>query len=222
MGLVTALMFQDRNFVGREYFAALDAAGKRPDLVVAVGQMRDESIIRERARTGGLWEPPSIPDNVTVHRFDRLDDHNLLSLLFERDIDIAIQAGIGILKSPLLDAPRLGFLNVHPGRLPQYRGNNCPEWAIRNGDPVVATAHLIDIGIDTGPVICAAPYHPAIKGYAGFRAGLYTHCAEVLIEALSRLERGGLVAATTQDETGAHYWPPISKAEMTVVRERLA
>jgi len=222
MALGTALLFQDRNFVGREYLAALEAAGRRPDLVIAAGRMAEASIAREQERTGGLWQPPDIRADTNVHRFERLDDPALDRLLRDHRIDVAIQGGVGILKAPLLGAPRIGFLNVHPGRLPQYRGNSCPEWAVRHGEPVLATAHLIDDGIDTGPVICAAPYAPPAGGYAAFRAGLYRHCAAVLVEALMRLERDGAGAARPQDEADAHYWPPIPEADLAVVRERLA
>lgn len=222
MALRTALLLQDRNFVGREYLAALEAAGRRPDLVIAAGRMSEASIARERERTGGLWQPPEPPAGMVVHRFERLDDPALDALLRGASVDVAIQGGVGILKAPLLEAPAIGFLNVHPGRLPQYRGNSCPEWAVRYGEPVVATAHLIDAGIDTGPVICSAPYTPPEGGYAAFRAGLYRHCAAVLLAALERLERDGAAAARPQDEAGARYWPPIPEEDLAVVRERLA
>ena len=47
----TALAFQDGNFVGREYFTRLAAAGLAPDLVVAVGRMKPESMAIECERT---------------------------------------------------------------------------------------------------------------------------------------------------------------------------
>lgn len=223
MTLATALLFQDRNFVGREYYCALDSADRRPDLVIVVGQMSDASIAHEKRRTGGHWNPPLIPHAVAVHRFNHLDDPLLSRLLLDHQIDVAIQGGVGILKPPLLDTPRLGFINVHPGRLPHYRGNSCPEWAVRNGDPVIATAHLIDSGIDTGPVICTAEYLPPDQaGYEAFRAGLYNHCAQTLITALRRLEVGGAGVAVPQDTVGARYWPPIPPADLAAVAQALS
>jgi hypothetical protein len=53
----TALLFQDGNFVGREYYAQLSARGRKPDLVAAVGRMSPQSVAREIVRTGGLWNP---------------------------------------------------------------------------------------------------------------------------------------------------------------------
>src|SRR5262249_38597239 len=58
------------------------------------------------------------------------------------------------LRAPILAVPRLGTLNAHMGLLPFYRGMNVTEWAAFNGDPVGCTAHLIDAGIDTGPIVC--------------------------------------------------------------------
>ena len=223
MPLTTALLYQDDNFVGREYHRALAQAGRAPALVAAVGRIRPESIEREIARTGGRWNPPAIPADVRVHRFERLDDPTLPALLGTRGVDLAIQGGLGILKPEVLDAPRIGFVNVHPGRLPAYRGNSCPEWALLEGKPVVATAHLIDAGIDTGPVICAREMVLDTGwAYEDFRAHLYGHCANVLIEAIERLEREGPACATPQSEEGACYRDPMPDEEMAQVRALFA
>src|SRR5437773_8359498 len=68
--------------------------------------------------------------------------------------DLAVHAGAGILRAPLLAIPRLGTINAHMGVLPYYRGMNVTEWARFNGDPVGCSVHLVDAGIDTGPILC--------------------------------------------------------------------
>jgi methionyl-tRNA formyltransferase len=46
------------------------------------------------------------------------------------------------------------FLNVHAGKLPQYRGRNIINWALINGENEVGiTVHVVDDGIDTGDII---------------------------------------------------------------------
>ncbi len=67
--------------------------------------------------------------------------------------DLGIHAGAGLLRRPLIDAFRLGVLNAHMGLLPAYRGMNVAEWAALEGAPVGCTVHLIDTGIDTGPIL---------------------------------------------------------------------
>ncbi len=59
-----------------------------------------------------------------------------------------------ILRRPLLELPRLGCLNIHAGRLPEYRGRNVINWAILNGETEIGvTAHMMDEGIDTGDIL---------------------------------------------------------------------
>jgi len=219
----TALLFQDGNFVGREYFRALVAAGLAPDLLVAAGRMSEASVARERQRTGGQWNPPDFPSNAAVHRFESLRDGALWELLRVRGIDLALQGGVGILGAEMLAVPRFGFLNVHPGRLPGYRGNTCPERAILNGDPVYATAHLIDAGIDTGPVVLerAVPVDFGMR-YEDFRAGLYAHCAATLADAIGRLAAAAdpRAAARPQPAEGARYWPALTDGELDQVRSK--
>ena len=218
-----ALLFADGNFVGREYYSALAAAGVEPALVATVGRMSEDSVAREIERTGGRWQPPGVPDRVVAARFDRTGDPALVKLLAAANIDVAIQGGIGILKGDVLTAPRIGWLNIHPGKLPQYRGNACPEWAILNDDPVVATAHLVDEGIDTGPVICDAPYEIDPKwSYHDFRANLYRHCAGLMLEAIAKLAASprGTDVARPQPEAGAHYWPALDRQQAEAVQAR--
>ena len=59
-----------------------------------------------------------------------------------------------ILRKPLLNLPRLGFINFHSGKLPYYRGRNVINWAIINNEQSIGlTALYIDEGIDTGDII---------------------------------------------------------------------
>jgi len=67
--------------------------------------------------------------------------------------DLGIHAGAGLLRRPLIDVFRFGILNAHMGLLPSYRGMNVAEWAALEGAPVGCTVHLIDTGIDTGPIL---------------------------------------------------------------------
>ena len=38
-------------------------------------------------------------------------------------------------------------VNIHPGSLPSYRGKNCPEWAVLQGDKVIITAHIMTLNM---------------------------------------------------------------------------
>jgi methionyl-tRNA formyltransferase len=58
-----------------------------------------------------------------------------------------------IIGRSLIDATQT-IINCHPGRLPQYRGARPVTWALRNGELLHGvTIHLIDSGIDSGPIL---------------------------------------------------------------------
>lgn len=61
-----------------------------------------------------------------------------------------------ILRSPLLDAPQLGFLNTHPSLLPHNRGKHSNFWALVEQVPFGVTIHRADSGVDTGDIVAQA------------------------------------------------------------------
>jgi len=96
---------------------------------------------------GQLGLPVFQPDYVNASEF--VDEITALGT----DLNLSISYN-QILKSPILAASRLGFVNFHAGKLPFYRGRNVINWAIINGETEVGlTAHLVDEGIDTGDII---------------------------------------------------------------------
>jgi folate-dependent phosphoribosylglycinamide formyltransferase PurN len=97
-----------------------------------------------------------------------LDSADAVALIKTLDPDLGIHAGAGLLRRPLIDAFRLGVLNAHMGLLPAYRGMNVAEWAALGGAPVGCTVHLIDAGIDTGPIL--ATQEVAIAGCGSIAA----------------------------------------------------
>src|SRR3990167_5823451 len=171
------LFFQAGNFIGPEYFHALKGAGF--DVTpVHMGVMSHESRGRELDRTGGLWNPKPID---YAEDFSEWGGDAIRKL---SEFDFAVNGGVGLkLADNLLRAPRRGWINVHPGSLPAFRGSSCPEWAILVGDSVYATAHMMDGGLDTGSIIYTERYavDPAWNYYQ-FRANLYRHCASVLLK----------------------------------------
>jgi len=219
----TALFFQDGNFVGREYYQYLTCSGLAPDFLVAVGQFKSHQIEYEQERTGGGWNPNRLPKDIKIIRFDKLSDPGVLKLIIDQKIDVIIQGGVGLINNDIIRAVRIGIINVHPGKLPEFRGCSAPEWAIYHNKPVYATAHIIDEGLDTGPVILSVEYK-ARPGwsYEEFRANIYRHCAKTLVEALKYIENatpesiGGL--SRIQDETHAKYWDAIPPKELEVVK----
>lgn len=66
--------------------------------------------------------------------------------------DLIVLAGSRILKENIINIPKIGILNAHPGLLPKYRGVHVLMWSILNNDPIGVTVHFINKGIDTGSI----------------------------------------------------------------------
>jgi methionyl-tRNA formyltransferase len=59
-----------------------------------------------------------------------------------------------IIPSTLLSIPKLGWINLHAGLLPKYRGAAPINWAIVNGETRTGvTTMRIDAGVDTGDLL---------------------------------------------------------------------
>lgn len=134
--------------------------------------------------------------------------------------DLIVATGVGIIKDSLLQIPKIGFLNVHPGMLPKYRGNNPVEWSLLNGDPLGVTIHFMDRGIDTGPVILYQEYaQPPADTLEQLHWDLIEWGQDVLIRAIALISEGN--HCSTPQGPGL-YWPSFPSGLRPVVRERLA
>ncbi len=68
--------------------------------------------------------------------------------------DLGISLAAPILREALFSIPRLGSINLHKGKLPDYRGMPPAFWEIYNDeDSVGCTVHRIDAKLDTGPIL---------------------------------------------------------------------
>ena len=69
--------------------------------------------------------------------------------------DLFVLAGYGkILKAPAIAIPRLGCINLHGGKLPEYRGSSPLNWALINGEKSFTLSVIkVDAGVDSGDVL---------------------------------------------------------------------
>ena len=81
--------------------------------------------------------------------------------------DVVLVFGTSLLKQPLIDQFPGRIINLHLGLSPYYRGAGTNFWPLVNGEPEFcgATIHMLDEGVDTGPVI--AHVRPAIAAGDG-------------------------------------------------------
>lgn len=72
---------------------------------------------------------------------------------FNFSFDIFIASTDELLKRKVFSIPKFGTLNAHPAYNPTYRGLDSRNRMIQDGKEPITTLHIIDEGIDTGPII---------------------------------------------------------------------
>ena len=110
--------------------------------------------VDERRGTARSVEAVARRHGVPVLALESINDPAYLRTLSERGIDVLLSvAAPQIFRAEALRAAPLA-LNVHSGRLPDYRGMMPTFWALADGrDHVVVTVHEMAERLDAGPVL---------------------------------------------------------------------
>jgi len=126
--------------------------------------------------------------------------------------DVAVVAAYGlILPVPVLEAPRLGCLNVHASLLPRWRGAAPIQRAILAGDEQTGVCIMqMEAGLDTGPVRLQGRTPIAGKTAGELTDELSAMGARLMVEVLADLDT---YPAMAQPEEGVTYAPKIDKGE---------
>ncbi|MEW5734425.1 MAG: polysaccharide deacetylase family protein [Thermodesulfobacteriota bacterium] len=83
-----------------------------------------------------------------------LNSEKAASVLRDLGADLGVVLGGRLLKRSTFGVPRLGCINLHKGRLPEFRGQPPGFWELHEGAPSASvTVHFIDDGLDTGDVV---------------------------------------------------------------------
>ncbi len=129
--------------------------------------------------------------------------------------DLSIVVAYGkIIPEDILNAPRLGSINIHYSMLPKYRGASPVESAILNGDTITGvTIQKMAYKMDSGPII--ALEETAImpdETAPELRARLIKVGGELLVKILPDLIAGN-TKETPQSENEATFCKKIKKED---------
>lgn len=130
--------------------------------------------------------------------------------------DVAVVVAYGlILPKAVLDAPRLGCLNIHASLLPRWRGAAPIHRAIMAGDAETGICIMqMEEGLDTGPVLLRETTQIGIEETTGaLHDRLSTMGANLIVEALAHIPT---LEPQVQEETGVTYATKIDKAEAAI------
>ena len=157
-----------------------------------------------------------------------VENHNsetLIQLTQFLGIDCLFNAGTPRrISAEIISSMRNGIINIHPGLLPEHRGCTPVEWAIYNDDKVGNTAHFMDEGYDTGPIIISEWYEfPSDVDYQSIRTRVYRDGSILAGKVLASIQNSELKVsdATLQDNERGKYWKVIPDDKMKVVLNKL-
>jgi methionyl-tRNA formyltransferase len=137
------------------------------------------------------------------------------------DLDAAVVAAYGlILPQAILDAPKMGCLNIHGSLLPRWRGAAPVQRAILAGDEKTGiTIMQMEAGLDTGPMLLKSGTPIAEKTAGELTEELARTGADLMVQYLAAPED---YPPENQDDALATYAKKITKEEARVNFEQSA
>lgn len=135
--------------------------------------------------------------------------------LRETGADLGIVLGTRVLKRSTFSVPRLGSINLHKGKVPDFRGMPPGFWELYTGQTRAGvTVHFVDDGLDTGDIVEEAqiPIHPKDTPDS-LRAKLHDLGAATLATAAARLAAGTAARRAQPPSTRKPYRKPTRAQE---------
>jgi methionyl-tRNA formyltransferase len=136
-----------------------------------------------------------------------VNDEDVFRRLADLEPDMIFNVNnFDLIKPRLLRLPKDGIINFHNGPVPTHRGVNIPSWVIINGELRHAvTWHLVDEGVDTGPVVSESWFDLSDSETA---ISLIFRCIDEGIRILPKILEdyaAGTLTVTPQEGEGRYY-----------------
>src|SRR5262245_17862133 len=186
--------------------------------VVGVVTQPDRPVGRSRSK---LESPPvklvALEESIPVFQPERPRVEEFIGQLRALAPDLSVVVAYGhILTTEVIDAPRLGTINIHASLLPSLRGAAPIQAAIREGHAETGVTIMRMVkALDAGPSILQVRTPvPQDETYGELQLRLAELGALALVEALALISLGSAIE-TPQDDSLATYAP---KVDRTVTR----
>jgi len=204
-------------FAGTPEFAAtaLSALLNSEHQVVAVYTQPDRPAGRGRKLQPSPVKILAQAHGVEVRQPEKLKDPQDQAALAALEADLMVVVAYGLLlPQAVLDAPRLGCINIHASLLPRWRGAAPIQRAILAGDTESGvTIMQMEAGLDTGPMLHVLQTPILLDDTGG---SLHDRLAELgaraLMESLSGIADGSQ-QPQIQDDSLATYAKKLDKQE---------
>jgi methionyl-tRNA formyltransferase len=133
-----------------------------------------------------------------------------VSAIRARSPKVIVVNGTRIIRREVLESVPATFLNTHAGITPKYRGAHGAYWALLNNDAerCGVTIHVVDPGIDTGPVVAQAIIAPTAEdSFVTYPFLQLAAALPVLVNSVGQALEGKLTTRPAEGETAVWYHP---------------
>jgi methionyl-tRNA formyltransferase len=161
------------------------------------GQKETLSPVHQYALTKGLpvYTPETLRTEETQKQFAA------------HHADAAVVAAYGLLlPRPILEAPKMGCINIHPSLLPRWRGAAPIQRTIMAGDKETGVVIMrMDVGLDTGDMYMTQKFSiPDGMTATALHDTLSEMAAPMVLQTLEGLTKGS-ITRTLQPDEGVTY-----------------
>jgi peptidoglycan/xylan/chitin deacetylase (PgdA/CDA1 family) len=163
--------------------------------------MRSDNGVGERYRREAL----KATGRVRFESYTSINGEQAQQALADFDADLGVSLAAPILREGLFAKPRLGTINLHKGKVPEYRGMPPAFWELQAGEKSVGcTIHKMEATLDTGAILLEDELPVSEFSTAnGMRVGLDQMGNRLLVQAARALSDSSAVF-TPQRTTGAN------------------
>lgn len=205
-------------FAGTPAFSAvtLQALLDSPHDVIAVYTQPDRPAGRGRKLTASPVKSLALQANLPVYQPLTLVSEDEQKIIAEMQADVMVVVAYGLLlPQAILNAPRLGCINIHGSLLPRWRGAAPIQRAILTGDSKTGiTIMQMDKGLDTGAMLHTVECDILASDTS---ETLYEKLAVIgataVLETVNQLAAGAVVNPIPQNNDDATYAHKIKKEE---------
>ena len=152
-----------------------------------------------------------------------LNGEQARSTLQQLSVDLGIVLGTRILKRSIFAVPRMGCINLHKGKVPEYRGMPPGFWELYDRSATAGvTVHYVDDTLDTGDIVGTReiPIH-SNETESSLRYKLDVEGAALLAECVGSI-RAGTATVTPQPPHSAKPRSIPSRRQREELRRRIA
>jgi methionyl-tRNA formyltransferase len=200
--------------------------GWRGLLVVFGAKLLSLGRSKDAASTGTTPQPAS---GVPIIHVRDLNSDETETIIRGLEPDLAVVAGTYVLRESVFAIPRLGAINLHTGKAPEYRGAAPAFWELYNGETAVGvTIHRVVAALDAGSILAqemfafdAAPDGDPLTYIERFKRDvLLPNGVRMLVQTVRALAEGK-AKETPQESANARTYPTPDHRAVRELRRRV-